>query len=382
MSRTIVVASVLVAAGFAGGVAFSERVAPTPSTPAPVEPAAPVEQARPTSFPGAPSPNAPLPDLTAVADRAIQASVNISSTQMVRVDPFFQLFYGADSVRPQTSLGSGVIVSADGYILTNSHVVGTRGAVISITLADNRELQGTVVGSDPHTDLAVVKVEANGFTPLPWGDSSKLRVAEWVLAVGNPFAFNQTVTLGIVSSANRHDPQLARYNDFIQTDAAINPGNSGGALVNARGELVGINSQIYSQTGGYQGIGFAIPVNLARQIMTELIKNKEIVRGSIGSLDLQTMTADLARRARVNSARGVMIMNMYRNEPAFRSGLQPGDIIVRFDGKDVIDESQLERMIAATAIGLTVKVEVLRDNQRRTFDVPVIRMAPPGRQRM
>ena len=376
MSRTILVGGVLVAAGFAGGVVFSERVALTPpSTSAPA-----VEQARPTSFPGAPTPSGPLPDLTAVADRAIQASVNISSTQMVRVDPFFQLFYGADPVRPQTSLGSGVLVSTDGYVLTNSHVVGTRGAVITITLADNRELQGTVVGADPHTDLAVVKVEAGGFTPLPWGDSSKLRVAEWVLAVGNPFAFSQTVTLGIVSAANRHDPQLARYNDFIQTDAAINPGNSGGALVNARGELVGINSQIYSQTGGYQGIGFAIPVNLARQIMTELIKNKEIVRGSIGTLDLQTMDAELARRARVSAVRGVMIMNMYRNEPAFRAGLQPGDIIVRFDGKDVTDESQLERLIAATPIGVSVKIEILRENQRRTVEVPVIRMAPPGRR--
>ncbi len=374
-SRTILVAGVLVAAGFAGGLVVSGRIALTsPST------AAQPEQARPTSFPGAPTQSGPLPDLTAVADRAIQASVNISSTQMVRVDPFFQLFYGADPVRPQTSLGSGVLVSTDGYVLTNSHVVGARGAVITITLADNRELQGTVVGSDPHTDLAVVKVDAGGFTPLPWGDSAKLRVAEWVLAVGNPFAFSQTVTLGIVSSANRHDPQLARYNDFIQTDAAINPGNSGGALVNARGELVGINSQIYSQTGGYQGIGFAIPVNLARQIMTELIKNKEIVRGSIGTLDLQTMDAELARRARVSAVRGVMILNMYRNEPAFRSGLQPYDIIVRFDGKDVTDESQLERMIAATPIGVTVKVEILRDNQRRTFDVPVIRMAPPARR--
>ena len=374
-SRTILVAGVLVAAGFAGGLVVSGRIALTsPST------AAQPEQARPTSFPGAPAPSGPLPDLTAVAERAIQASVNISSTQMVRVDPFFQLFYGADPVRPQTSLGSGVLVSTDGYVLTNSHVVGTRGAVITITLADNRELQGTVVGSDPHTDLAVVKVDAGGFTPLPWGDSAKLRVAEWVLAVGNPFAFSQTVTLGIVSSANRHDPQLARYNDFIQTDAAINPGNSGGALVNARGELVGINSQIYSQTGGYQGIGFAIPVNLARQIMTELIKNKEIVRGSIGTLDLQTMDAELARRARVSAVRGVMILNMYRNEPAYRSGLQPYNIIVRFDGKDVTDESQLERMIAATPIGVTVKVEILRDNQRRTFDVPVIRMAPPARR--
>ena len=188
-----------------------------------------------------------------------------------------QFFYGSRAVQTQTSLGSGVIVSEDGLILTNSHVVGSRGAQVHVTTNDNREVAAQIQGIDPYTDLAVLKVDARGLAPLPWGDSSKLRVAEWVLAVGNPFQFNQTVTLGIVSAQNRHDPQLATYNDFIQTDAAINPGNSGGALVNSRGELIGINTMIYSETGGYQGIGFAIPANLARRIMTELVKNGEIV---------------------------------------------------------------------------------------------------------
>jgi S1-C subfamily serine protease len=170
-----------------------------------------------------------------------------------------QFFYGPGAMQSQTSLGSGVIVSADGYVLTNSHVVGDRGAQVRVTTSDNRELTAQIRGVDPYTDLAVLKVDGRGLTALTWGDSSKLRVAEWVLAIGNPFAFNQTVTLGIVSAQNRHDPQLATYNDFIQTDAAINPGNSGGALVNARGELIGINTMIYSETGGYQGMDSRFP---------------------------------------------------------------------------------------------------------------------------
>jgi S1-C subfamily serine protease len=363
-------------AGFAGGLVVSGRMSLTTPSTATTAP----DQTRPASFPAPATPSGPLPDLTAVAERAIQASVNISSTQMVQVDPWFQLFYGADSVRPQTSLGSGVIVSADGYVLTNSHVVGNRGAQVSVTLANDRELDARVIGTDPLTDLALLKVESTGFTPLPWGDSSKLRAAEWVLAVGNPFAFSQTVTLGIVSSANRHDPQLATYNDFIQTDAAINPGNSGGALVNARGELVGINSMIYSQTGGYQGIGFAIPINLAKQIMTELKNTGQIIRGSIGALELQTMDAELARRARLSATRGVMIRNMYRNQPAHVAGLLPGDVITRFDGKEVTEESQLQRLIAAAPIGARVKVEFVRGNERRTADVQVVQMAPPRRR--
>src|SRR6185503_6473093 len=212
-----------------------------------------------------------LPDLSSVAERAIQASVNISSTQDVVVrDPFYQMFYGRNAVRSETSLGSGVFVSSDGYVVTNSHVVGSPRADIKVTLADNRELPARVVGIDPVSDLAVLKLEVKGGVTLPWGDSSKLRVAEWVIAIGNPFQFNQTVTVGVVSAQNRHD-QLASYTDFIQHDAAINPGNSGGALVNSRGELVGINTMIAGDTGGYQGLSFAIPANVARRILDTLI---------------------------------------------------------------------------------------------------------------
>ena len=375
MVRRVVFAVCLLSAGVAGGLVLSGRLSGT--SPSIAAPTAPVEiQSGVTA--------SALPDLSSIAERAIKASVNISSTTYMQVDPFFQLFYGRDAVVPQTSLGSGVIVSADGLVLTNSHVVGgARSADIRVTLSDDpRELPAKVVGIDQLTDLAVVKIEATGVTPLPWGDSSKLRVAEWVLAVGNPFTFSQTVTLGIVSNVNRHDPQLATYNDFIQTDAAINPGNSGGALVNSRGELVGINTMIYSQTGGYQGIGFAIPANVARSIMDELVRNGVVSRGSIGNLTLRTISSEQMRRAGLGDTGGVLVDNMYRNDPAYRAGIVPGDLIVRYNGTAVTEESQLQRMIADSKIGSTVRVEVIRRGQARTFDVPVVQRSAVARRRM
>jgi S1-C subfamily serine protease len=313
-------------------VALSGRLSTsTPTSAASLEPTVQAPVAFPRTADGA------LPVLSDVAERAIRASVNISSTRYVRIDPFFQLFYGADAVQPQTSLGSGVIVSADGYVLTNSHVIGNAADEIRVTLADNRELAAQVVGVDELTDLAAVKVDANGLEPLPWGDSGRLRVAEWVLAVGNPFAFSQTVTLGIVSTVSRTDPQLMTYSDFIQTDAAINPGNSGGALVNDRGELVGINTMIYSQTGGYQGIGFAIPANVARRIMDALITDGEILRGSIGNLTYRPVDSETARRLGLPQARGARILQMYRNEPAVAAVLRPDAIIVTVNGRAVAE---------------------------------------------
>jgi serine protease Do len=325
---------------------------------------------------------AALPDLSAVAERAIQASVNISSTQDVVVrDPFFQMFYGRDAVRSETSLGSGVFVSNDGYVVTNSHVVGSSRADIKVTLTDNRELPARVVGIDPVSDLAVLKLDVKGGTALPWGDSSKLRVAEWVIAVGNPFQFNQTVTVGVVSAQNRHD-QLASYTDFIQHDAAINPGNSGGALVNSRGELVGINTMIAGDTGGYQGLSFAIPANLTRQILDSLIKNGEVVRGSIGNLSLRTITADQARGARLAAQGGVFVDGMYRSDPAYLGGrgVLPRDIIISFNGTAVTDQNQLQRLIVDAPIGSTAKVEVIRGGERRTFEIPVVKMTAAPRR--
>ena len=318
-----------------------------------------------------------LPDLSSIAERAIQASVNISSTQQVRVDPMIQFFRGGSDFESQTSLGSGVIVSADGYVLTNSHVVGTRNAEIHVTLGDNHELPATVIGIDPDTDLAVLKVDARGIQPLPWGASDKLRVAEWVLAVGNPFDYNQTVTLGIVSAQNRHDPQLAIYNDFIQHDAAINPGNSGGALVSGRGELVGINTMIAGNTGGYQGISFAIPSNLARRIMNALIKDREVVRGSIGNLQFVTLTGEQAQQYGLGTRGGVFVGRVPARDPLNGAGLLFKDKIVSFNKTAVTERNELLRLIAEAPIGSTATVEVIRSGVSKTFQLPVVKQTRP-----
>src|SRR5262245_2548762 len=283
MIRRILVASIFVASGFIGGMVLSgrfhsaEEARAATATP-------PAEQTEP--FPQAAAPAAGLPDLSGVASRAVPSVMNITSLQVVRQnspfasDPMFRYFFGDrdDMFGPRNrisqSLGSGVMVSPDGYILTNNHVVGDARAQVSVVLADKRELRAKIIGTDEMTDIALLKIDARGQPVLPWGDSAKLRVAEWVLAIGNPFQLNQTVTLGIVSALGRTTGgNLATYEDFIQTDAAINPGNSGGALVNSRGELVGINTAIVSDTGGYQGVGFAVPSNLARHVMDDLIKH-------------------------------------------------------------------------------------------------------------
>ena len=344
----------------------------------------PTDTAPPQVMPGAlPRPQVAaagaLPDLSSVAERAVLSSANISSTQFVRVqsNPIEDLIFGrrgGDMVQPSQSLGSGVIVSADGYVLTNNHVIGddrglrVEGLKIKVTLPDGREMDGTIVGADAATDLALVKVNATGLTPFTWGDSSRLRIAEWVLAIGNPYQFNQSVSLGIVSALARPD----QFVDFIQTDAAINPGNSGGALVNARGELVGINTQIFSQSGGYEGIGFAIPANLARDVMADFIKYGEVRRGSIVGLgQLRALTVDEARDARIATIPGVLIRNMYRNSTAYQAGLRPGDLIVAVNGRDVTDLASFSRLVAAERSGTIAKVDVVRQNRRVTLDVPI-----------
>ncbi|HSG00505.1 MAG TPA: trypsin-like peptidase domain-containing protein [Vicinamibacterales bacterium] len=376
----VIVGGLLLVAGFVGGFVIADRVGAQPraeertTTPPRAEPAAMV-------VPAAAQAAGLLPNLSDVAEQAVRASVNISSTRYVRIDPFFQLFYGADPVQPQTSGGSGVVVSADGYILTNNHVIGNAADVIRVTLADNREFDAEVVGVDEITDLAVLKISVTGLQPLPWADSSKLRVAEWVLAVGNPFSLSQTVTLGIVSAVNRPDPMSIR--GFIQTDAAINPGNSGGALVNVRGELVGINTMIYTETGGYQGIGFAVPSGTARTVMSELIKSGEVVRGSIGNVTFRPVDPETARRADLVAVRGARIEQMYRSDPAFRAGLLPDDIVMRFNDQDVQDVRHLLQLISEAPIGSTATIDAVRwlpDQRRLRVEVPVVRMRPLRRR--
>jgi serine protease Do len=320
-----------------------------------------------------------LPDLTSIAQRAIGSVTNISSTQVVRTpltnDPFFRFFFGDDDLyrqRREQSLGSGVVVSADGYVLTNNHVVGSAGADVRVGLTDKRELRARVIGTDPLTDIAVLKLDATNLPVLGWGDSSRLRVAEWVLAICNPFQLNQTVTLGIVSATNRRlEGRVAGYEDFIQTDAAINPGNSGGALINARGELVGINTAIYSESGGYQGIGFAVPSNLARHVMDDIIKYGGVRRGTIRGIPLQPMTPQIANELGAPDARGVLILGIVRSSDAFAAGLRQYDIIVSFNKTPIEDASQFIRLLADAEIGSTATLTVFRDGRQQTVQVKI-----------
>ena len=332
---------------------------------------------------------AALPDLTAIAQRAVDGVTNISSTQTVRrqmspfaSDPFFQFFFGDDPFsyrdRREQSLGSGVVVTRDGYVLTNNHVVsgGNERAVInevSVVLTDKRELKAKLVGTDVMTDIAVLKISATDLPALSWGDSSKLKVAEWVLAVGNPYQLNQTVTLGIVSATGRRlGGSLASYEDFIQTDAAINPGNSGGALINARGELIGINTAIYSQSGGYQGIGFAVPSNLARHVMDDIIKYGAVRRGTIVGIQLQPMTTQIAEQLGAPDARGVVVVNVDPRADAYAEGLRRADIIVSFNGTRIEDASHFIRLLSDSTIGTTATLVVFSNGRERTVKVPIV----------
>jgi len=380
--RRLALSLALVLAGLAAGLVVSGRMRSTTEATA-------TDQATQAPAPARPAPAAPTatvtagPDFTRVAAQTIGAVTNIASLQEVpgaaspfANDPFFQYFFGdagdmfGSRSRYESSLGSGVVISADGYVLTNSHVVGQRAAEVTVGLGDKRELRARVVGVDPSTDLALLKVEARNLPVIPWGDSSKLKVAEWVLAIGNPFQLNQTVTLGIVSALGRANVGIAAYEDFIQTDAAINPGNSGGALINARGELVGINTAIFSRSGGYQGIGFAVPSNLARRVVDDLKQYGKVRRGWIGIADMAPLTSRLADELGTTGTDGLVVMRMWRG-PAYQAGVRPGDVLLSLNGRPVTDAAAFLRAVADTPIGSTVTVEVLRESTRRTFRVAV-----------
>ncbi len=285
------------------------------------------------------------PDFTRIAGQAVKGIANISSLQVVRTrnspfsnDPFFSYFFGDQDAfgsrdRRSLSLGSGVFISADGYVVTNNHVVGENVREITIALPDKREIKGKVIGTDPTTDIALLKISVTGLPVVPWGDSSQLKVGEWVLAIGSPFQLSQTVTAGIVSATGRANMGFADYEDFIQTDAAINPGNSGGALINTRGELVGINTGIYSESGGYQGIGFAVPSNLARHVVDDLMKYGEVRRGSIGYIGIEKLTSQLAEEVGATGTSGALVSRMTRASEAYEAGIRPGDVIIGFNGQ-------------------------------------------------
>ena len=338
---------------------------------------------------GAAAPLAPLgPDFSGIARRATPAVVNISALQVYQTqrspffsDPFFREFFGRDlpfrmpQEERKTSLGSGVIVGADGVIVTNNHVI-EHARQIAITTSDRRRLMGTLVGTDPVTDIAVLRVEGKGFPTLPWGDSSKATVGEYVLAIGNPFQLNQTVTMGIISATGRSNVGIVDYEDFIQTDAAINPGNSGGALVDGRAELIGINTAIYSQSGGYQGIGFAVPSNLARKVVDQLLAHGRVVRGWIGITRVTELNEGNAAALGLRGEQGVVVMELIRGSPADVAGVLPGDVIVEVDGHDVENAGQLRNELARAEVGTELRVRVVRQGRRLDIRVPVEERRP------
>ncbi|RMG28646.1 MAG: Do family serine endopeptidase [Gammaproteobacteria bacterium] len=302
--------------------------------------------------------------------RAAPAVVNIYTAKIIQErpspllqDPILRYFFGDRLHSPlrkrlQTSLGSGVIVSPQGYILTNLHVVRDADQ-IEVLLQDGRTFSARLVGTDPDTDLAVLHVHARHLPTIVIGDSDRLRVGDVVLAIGNPFGVGQTVTMGIVSAKGRSDLGLNTYEDFIQTDAAINPGNSGGALINARGELVGINSAIFTKSGGSEGIGFAIPVSMARTVMQQIIEHGRVIRGWLG-IEAQDLTPSLAQSFGLDSTHGMLIAGVLRDGPADRAGLEPGDVITAIAGRTVHDAHEAMALIAQQAPGSKVEIRGIR----------------------
>ena len=370
----------LLSAGFIAGVVVTGRMSSTQNADAAPPVAAPASQA---SSSARPLPAGPLPDLSSVAERALQVSANITSTTVQRFNDPIQQFFTGQGQRSfqQQSAGSGVVVSDDGYVLTNTHVIGDADAAVRVTLPSGEELPGRIIGIDSVSDLAVVKVESKGLQTLPWGDSDKIRIAEWVLAVGNPFQLGGTVTLGIVSTVSRSGDQVGAYSDFIQTDAAINPGNSGGGLINQRGELIGINTMIYSESGGNQGIGFAIPSKLAQRIMNELKANGSVTWGSIGQVNWFTLDRRTARRNRLPDVDGVLVYQLWDGAGA-RAGLQPGDIVVAINGQPVTSAQQVDRLITGARVGSAMKLDVVkRDGRKATLNVIVAKRGDEMRRR-
>ena len=378
MKRLVLLLAGLI--GLGAGLAIGARLrwAVEPPTLA----ASPAEGRPPAAVPG--------PDFAAIARRATPAVVNISALQVYRSerspffsDPFFQDFFGPDDPfripreERKTSLGSGVIVSSDGLVVTNNHVI-EHAREIAVTTSDRKRHRVTLVGGDPVTDLAVLRIDGKSLPALPWGDSAAARVGEYVLAIGNPFQLNQTVTMGIISATGRSNVGIVDYEDFIQTDAAINPGNSGGALVDARSSLIGINTAIYSRSGGYQGIGFAVPANLARKVVDQIVAKGRVVRGYVGITRIADVGEREAEALGLKSAEGAIIVEMRRRSPAAASGLEPGDVVVAVGGEPLRDAAQLRNALAAVEVGSRLRLTVVRDGRRREVEVPVEEAQPNG----
>jgi serine protease Do/serine protease DegQ len=323
-----------------------------------------------------------LPSLAPMLENVTPAVVNIATEGRVQLkqnplfsDPFFRRFFNIPNQqqpleRKTQSLGSGVIVDAKrGLVLTNNHVIAN-AVEITVTLRDGRQLKAELIGTDPETDVAVIKVPSENLTDIKPTDSDALRVGDFVVAIGNPFGLGQTVTSGIVSALSRSGLGIEGYEDFIQTDASINPGNSGGALVNLRGELIGINTAIFSQSGGNIGIGFAIPINLALQITEQLLENGEVDRGFIG-IQAQDLNPDLAEAFGVKDKRGAIINSVMPDSPAAEAGLKPGDVITSVNGKTIKSASDVRLNIGLLPVGEKVVFEILREGRRKKLTAKI-----------
>jgi len=375
LRRSQVLALGLVLAAGAGGYAIA-RV--TPSTTAAGHVRASLKVADPSEGPS-------KSGFAPVVKQVLPNVVNISSSKVVRTpnqsegmpaDPFFQQFFGkrfgpgpeVPKQRREQSLGSGVIVSSEGYVLTNNHVV--EGATdVKVTLSDKRELKAQIIGTDAKTDVAVLKLEGSNFPAITLGDSSKVQVGDYALAIGDPFGVGQTVTMGIVSAKGRSNLGIEDYEDFIQTDAPINPGNSGGALVNDRGELVGINTAILSHgSGGNEGIGFAIPVNLAREVMNQIMDHGKVTRGYLGIV-IQPITPAMSKALGQSEPEGVLVGDVSPKGPAQASGVERGDVILDLNGKAINDSNELRNTIALLQPGETVTLKVSRNGSTRDIKV-------------
>lgn len=327
-----------------------------------------------------------LPDFVSLAKKFRPVIVNISTTQVSEgaqglpspfgeEDPFgdfWKRYFGGPSPRgpqKQKSLGSGFIIDRDGSILTNNHVVENAEKIV-VKLADEREFEAKVIGKDKKTDIAVIKINTKGsFAVPPLGDSDQLEVGEWVMAIGNPFGLDNTVTAGIVSAKGRHIG-AGPYDNFIQTDASINPGNSGGPLINLRGEVVGINTAIFSRTGGNIGIGFAIPINLVKELLPQIKGKGKVTRGYLGVL-IQKVTPEIAESLGLEKARGALVANVSKDGPAERAGIKVGDVIIEFDGKEIKDSNDLPIVVARTPVDKKAKLKVLRDKKEVGLTVAI-----------
>jgi Do/DeqQ family serine protease len=355
----------------------AKRTAPAPAAvPVPAAPSLPVASG--------PVPREGPASYAAAVERAAPAVVNINTAKVVTVrqhpffdDPVFREFFGRNfeglitpRQKVERSLGSGVLMNAQGHILTNHHVIAGADA-IQVSFRDGRTAAARVIGTDPDTDLAVLKTDLDNLPPIALGSSEQLRVGDVVLAIGNPFGVGQTVTMGIVSATGRSHLGINVFENFIQTDAAINPGNSGGALIDAAGNLVGINSAIFSRSGGYQGIGFAIPTTIAKSVLDDILRHGRPIRGWVG-ISGNAVTPEIARHLGLKSTEGVVIVGVVRDGPAHRAGIEPGDLIRAIDGKAINEPREALLAISARKPGSKAKFDLVRNGKSLSLEVPVI----------